>query len=99
MQGLPAWLAQLLQPADSNGAEQARVPSTQPATLRLALPSLMAASDESVLATVLVTRPKGAPWLLHPLVGAPTLVGGTSGAGPCSEPQCLLCVLVSRLAM
>ena len=88
-QELPAWLAQLLQPADGAAAEQSSTARTQHAPARLALPAVLAAADESVLASVLASRPEGAPWLLQPLVRAPTLVEGDSAVAascPASSP-------------
>ncbi len=92
LQELPAWLAQLLQPADDSKDEQTSEARTRQATARLALPSLLAASDESVFAAALLSRPEGAPWLLQPLVRTPTLVVGESSSrwSPSSELRLVL---------
>ncbi len=75
-QELPGWLVQLLQPADSSAAKLHAEGKTPSAAAGLSLPACLAAADISRLATTLTSRLEGAPWLLQPLVRAPTLVQG-----------------------
>ena len=67
---------QLLQPEDSVAAGPGIDPDTQRAAVGMSLLVCLAAADVSVLAATLTSRPEGAPWLLQPLVRAPTLVAG-----------------------